>query len=175
MGKSAKLYHSKLRERGPTVMRFKSDPTDGKYGPYCFVQLEGETEDRLFTLDSDLVREEVERTRSVKGDDWVEVRAEGMKQGATIMVTEIGTAGAPVLPDDGNGRQPQDGPPPNFPDQAKAPPANTAREALNGSNVSRAVAMTVEAIEGLKGAGIPIDSDAAARVYSTHFIQTSRG
>ncbi len=158
------LYHSALLELGRTTLRFKGDIRDGKYGPYCFVQLKGEEDDRLFSVDSDMVREEVERTRRTVKDGWVEVEAAGAKDGAVLRVIMPGTDG-PTFPGDSQ----QNGPPPKEWGNESKPVAS------EGGVVDTAVAMTVRAVQRLKEAGIPIDSDAAARVYSTHFIQSARG
>ena len=179
--KSEKLYHSALAKQGRTRLRFKSDPLDGRFGPYCFVQLPNEADDRLFSIDSDAVKAEIERTRANVGDGWVEVTAAGTKDSSTILVEQPGTNG-PTFPGDEPVRQPQNAPPPMWPEAQGPYPPQVDQPQGNGDAtrhprelvVDTAADLTVRAVQRLEKAGIRVDSDAAARIFNTLYIQSAR-
>lgn len=175
-GKSKKLYHSELvkNPRG-TVLRFKSDPTDGQFGPYCFVQLQGEQDDRIFSIDSGGVRDEIERTRASIKDGWVVVTAAGSRESSTIIVET--TEGGPVFPGDAPQAQA-----PSWPDKNAKPGANLPAVKTSNKSGHRAEDIYLDALNAAQGAvdrfmeenhGHP-PSDEVIRIATTLFIQFHR-
>ena len=63
---------------------------------------------------------------------------------------------------------PDNGPPPN-----RWPDEDGAEALVTFDAVARAIAMTAQAVDGLKAAGIPVDADGASRIYISSFIATS--
>ena len=88
---------------------------------------------------------------------------------ASITFSQAGDAPVVHTPDTLTTRD-QNGPPPNHWDED----ASTAKEApATIDAVARAIAMTAQAVDGLKAAGIPVDADGASRIYITSFIAAS--
>lgn len=170
------LYHSDLVRQGQCLLRLKTTPMQSKFSKpglshWCAVQFpDDDTEYSLSIEDSTL-----ETWKRIPKDQWVRVMATGGPDQVAKLIVADGAG--PVLPADDF--VPQDSedaepPPPLWPDEAQALPAPTSAPKSNGGTVAKAVAMTVEAVRALEAAGIRIDSDAAARVYNTHFIQANR-
>jgi hypothetical protein len=173
------LYHSDLAKAGEITVQFTGKPRDSQYpGKPRWVGLMVQGDDTKYTLN--IENADVEKSiESAPTGAWVAVRAEGRGDMAYMMI-EDGN-GSPVLPEPKG--KPVNQHRQNAPAGNNAPPPNewpeeTVEVTLGGTtsaSVAIACAMTIAAVQGLEKAGIRVDSDAAARIYNTHFIQASRG
>lgn len=173
------IYHSELvrASQGGLVVQFNGKPRDSKYpGKPAFVGFKvmgDEGGDYTLNIENDEIRKKLE---DVPPHTWVMVRADGSREHAWISV------------EDANGNyvnegvpreeiaQPAGQPPlwpgdaPKTVTTAPANPVSTNSDPV----VQRAVSMTLAAVAGLEKGGVRVDSDAAARIYNTHFIQATR-
>ncbi|GMV07389.1 MAG: hypothetical protein AMXMBFR53_36640 [Gemmatimonadota bacterium] len=168
MAKKAWWHSDLVRVAGSGMMgKVKSDPMDSKYPgkpKYCYFEAHDGSEHTL-NIENEAVADAI---RKAPKDQTVRITAGGTRDQAYLNVT-VGEAPTPPA---------QDGPPENlWPDDAPAaPPSKPSAPPArlhDAGVVGAALAMTVEAVKGLKAAGIPVDGDAAARIYNTHYIQAS--
>lgn len=170
------VYHSALAKAGPVLMRFKGEPHESKGGgSYVYFEVQGEEGDHYYNIENDAIGDLIAR---LPVNQWMRVVAEGTREGATLNVSEA--EGHPIYtPDPAPEPTPQNGPPPMWPDDpgVSAPPQSPQRPvagALGGDAVARAVEGTLRAVSGLEKGGVRVDSDAAARIFNTLFINESR-
>lgn len=160
------IWHSELARAGRLMVKFKSGPRESKYPDkpdYIYFQAAGD--DTEYCLNIEPGTEDA--FHNVPQGQWVYVEALGVLKDDPKAV-HISDEAGPVLPgEDVVEPQPMYGPPPMFPEDASAPKTS-------GGPVDTAVSMTLAAVRGLEAGGVRVDSDAAARIYNTHFIQTSR-
>lgn len=172
------LYHSDLVKMGATVMMFTGKPRESTYKgkpPFCGIKFQGDDTAYTLTIENDDVRAAIEGAPLNK---WLTVRAEGTRDQAYLNIED---EAGPIIPGtpDSEIIEPQGTPPPLWPEAGNGTPARTRTNVRPASTsnvaVDMAVAMTISAVRGLEEAGIRVDSDAAARIYNTHYIQASRG
>ena len=175
------IYHSYLVTEGRTVVKFKGDVRDSKYPgkpQYVVVCIPDDESEYFLNMESEDVADEI---RGAPKDEWVTVTATGRDTSAAIRIDPMA---GPVY----NDAPPQhSGPPANlWPDdepssalpaisswvEQPAPIATPGVGNLDDPRVTKAVAMTVQAVHALQGWGITVDP---TPIYSTHFIQVSRG
>jgi hypothetical protein len=175
------LYHSDLAKHGPITVQFAGEPRDSQYpNKPRWVGLLVHGDDTKYTLN--IENADVEASiKAAPKNTWVEVRAEGRGDQA-FMLIEDGDGG-PILPGDktpprmNQQQRPapaQNGPPPN----EWGGDEEVVEVTISGTTsatVALSVAMTLAAVRGLEAGGVRVDSDAAARMYNTHFIQATRG
>lgn len=165
------IYHSELVKasgRDGIALMFTGPVRESKYQgkpPYVPFKVYGDSDgEYTLNIENDLVKETVEKAPN---DIWLVCRAEGSRDGATMFLADAN--GNPVFASVPREEIAQpSSPPPLWPDSPNPTPS------ANGGPVAKAVAMTVEAVGGLREAGFAMDADAISRLYSTHFIQASK-
>lgn len=172
------IFHSELMRasQGGLAVRFTGKPRDSKYpGKPAFVgfQVMGDDGEYTLNIENDKIRAALE---DVPVKMWVAVRADGRGEDAWISIEDAN--GNPVLrgTPESEVAQPQNAPPPLWNEQPKTmTTAPTTPVSTNGDvTVQRAVGLTLQAVKGLESGGVRVDSDAAARIFNTLYIQASR-
>lgn len=174
------IYHSELvkASQGGLAVKFNGKPRDSKYpGKPAFVgfKVYGEEGDGYtLNIENDEIRRVLE---GVPENTWVSVRADGSRDTAWLAVEDMNGNYVNDAVPSGEIAQPQSGPPPMFPEDQQKRQSNVPAHPVSTNSdpvVQRAVAMTLAAVSGLEKGGVRVDSDAAARIYNTHFIQATR-
>lgn len=173
------IYHSELvkASQGGLVVQFNGKPRDSKYpGKPAFVGFKvmgDEGGDYTLNIENDDIRKVLD---GVPERTWVMVKADGTREHAWVTVEDANGNYVNDKVPAGEIVQPQTQPPPLWNDQPKqAAPVQVRNMSKSADTVvDRAAAMTIHAVGLLEEAGIRVDSDAAARIYNTHYIQASR-
>lgn len=171
------VYHSELVRAGKMLVQLTGEPRDSKFEgkpPFCPFKVQGDESEYLYTVENDVIGDLLARAPK---NVWVELLAEGSREGAVLNLTEA--SGAPVYtPDPAPTPTPMSGPPPMWPDDPTPAPSQSPQRPvtgpLGGDAVARAVESTVRACEALKARGLPIGGEAVQAIYSTHYIHESK-
>ena len=168
-------WHSdivRLSGAGGLMVRLKGDPQASKFPgkpAFCYFECAdgaGVVGEHTLNVENDLVATSL---RVAPKNQWVRVTAGGKAEQAWLNAVVGEAPPAPTAP------AISDGPPPTeWPPETKAPPTAPPASLSDSGTVGAAIAMTIQAVRGLEKSGIRVDSDAAARIYNTHFIQASR-
>jgi hypothetical protein len=171
------IYQSHLVRAGSMSVMLKSDAMPSKYAKgnathYCYMDVgDGSEKDYCLAVEHEVI----EAINDAPKNEWLHMVATGAAdQPATLKFSSASNPEPNPEPD----IQPQGGPPPMYPEGDshangpgyQSPPA----QPQTNNSVAKAAAMTVEAVGYLKDAGIPVDGDAAARIYNTHFIKVGK-
>lgn len=177
------IYHSDIaKHHDGLLVQFTGTPRDSKYpGKPRWVGFKVDGDDSKYSLN--LENASVERSiAAVPQNTWVLLKAGGRGEDASVAIEDAN--GNPVFKGVPANEiaQPQNGPPPNWPEGASLQPAPKQASnvpahpvSTNGdATVQRATALTLQAVKGLQAGGVNVDSDAAARMFSTIYIQAHK-
>lgn len=153
-------YHSELVRLAATglMLQVTSDPRESKFPgkpEWCGIKVvngSGDLADKTLNIENESVADSI---RAAPKNVWLIATAGGTRDLAWLHFAD---ADGPILPTN-----------PAY----KPPPTAPAATLDESGPVGAAVAMTTQAVRGLEKSGIRVDSDAAARIYSTHFINVS--